>query len=1792
MTRQINRLITLLLAGTALTSPSSLYALELPTGGSVAHGTVGIGQPSATQLTIQQSSQTAIVNWQGFSIGQGGRVDISQPSSSATLLNRVTGATPSTIAGQLNANGQVYLINPNGIAITPTGIVRAGAFVGSSLDIADADFKAGQRVFRGNGHSATVSNAGTIDIGQGGYAALLGGRVENSGTISVPLGRVGLGAGEQATLDLSGDGFLQVAVPSRADGSTAALIQHSGRISAAGGRVIIQAATARDAARNAINLSGIVEARSVSGRSGAIVLGGGEGGTVTVSGRLDASARHSANARAVRPARGGDITVTGHAIALSGATLSANGTAGGGRIRIGGDYQGGGTLQRAATTRVDAATRISADAGTAGNGGSVVVWSDRMTDFAGRISARGGATGGNGGDAEVSGKALLAYTGMADLGAARGLIGTLLLDPYNVVISDGANANQTGFAATGNDSVINAATLSAALGTANVTVTTGGAGSSGVQAGDITVLSPLAWSAPTTLTLQAFRSIAVNADLSVNGAGGLVLTTNNGGTGGSLSFGNGARATYATAGGAGIPGQSLTIDGQAYQLLYSVADLQNMAGNLAGNYGLARSIDAGGTAFTPVGSTANAFTGRFNGLGQTIANLTVNTPAGDGSGLFGAATQASLANVNLTALNLTGGDNTGGLVGFATTTAVSGVTVAGRVAGADTTGGLLGGQVGGSVANAASTATVTGTDNTGGLVGSMDGGVITRSFATGQVSGGLQVGGLVGIAQSAGITQSYATGGVTGTDFVGGLVGALGGEGTSQTAGTVTSSFANGAVTSQGRGGGLVGLISNGGAIQDAYATGLTSGGTASGGLVGEINSVPAGGGGSTANATVATSYATGLVTGAGTSGGLIGNIVGVLQTITNSYWDTQTTGVATSAGTGATGLTTAQLQNTLPGGFTPGTWGTQADAYPYLTWRYPTGVLAVSGFTRGAADPGTPLAGEAVRVATGGTASYQANSGANGYYYVARDPLTGTAPQGASAFLDGANRGASVTDAPIGAGAITNLEPRVGRVFVTTTQPTASALATELANAGDSALSANIPYTVIATGGVPTFGSGLPTTIAAIGGSFTVDRSIVSAGALQIAGAVTPAGQASAGPLTIGVGQSVSSLNGDVVLATAQFVNNAGAAAVQAGGRVLIYSQDYAADQRGGLVAGNLYNRSFAANPPTTVTQAGSQFIYARQPILTVSAADATREYGPTALGFTRTVAGLVNGDTTAQAFTGVSAVADATLATTGVGTYAGAAQVTRGTLASSIGYAFAFANAPVTITPAPLTIRANDATKIYGTTLAFSGTEFTTTGLRNADQVASATLASAGAPATAQVAGSPYAITASNAQGAGLLSPGGASNYAITYAPGALTVTPAPLTIRANDTAKVYGTALAFTGTEFTATGLRNADQVTSATLASAGAPATAQVAGSPYAITASNAQGAGLLSPGGASNYAITFAPGALTVTPAPLTIRANDATKVFGTILAFAGTEFTATGLQNADQVTAATLASAGAPADASVAGSPYAITASTAQGTGLSNYAVAYRPGALTVSDAPVIPVVRVSALTIALTTPTLDRQFPTTFVPVSDPPDIIVAGGPIQTDLGSPLGVVGPGSGITSSGGPTLGGSRGVAIAAAATAGDATLDDLEAVGRDLDASVASCEQRDSRRVKIYNDCVATALEAYADKLDARIAQLPPALRNLPAAVRIPAVLTRGRAGTAPLRSVPDVIRAAARQVRASRTVAQARTIVRAAVTVIRKAISLIRADEPVVAARQVRHGNAIASAMESCDARLARAVGL
>ncbi len=543
------------LAWSALSAAAMAFAFApcqaqsiLPTQGVVAPGGAASIQHSGANLSVTQTSQRAIINWDSFSIGQGNGVTFDQPRASSAILNRVTGSTTSTIAGQLQANGQVYLVNPNGIAITPTGSVRVGGgFVASTLGITDDNINNGDLSFTGNGASAAVSNAGSITAAPGGFVGLLGGSVANSGSISVPLGKVGLGSGEQATLNLTGDNFLQVAVPTStktADGQ--ALIDVSGKVLAAGGTVQLKAATVARAIRDAVNVPGELSVASASASGGSIILSGGPGGNVSVNGRLDASGsakggaiaigghdaalRHAKLVASSANGRGGSVTVTGtNAVSLASTSVDASGATGGGAIRIGGDFHGAGDLTSAQTTTIDSASTLNASATASGDGGTVAVWSDATTSFAGQISAIGGASGGNGGYVEVSANPAsgdLSYTGLADLTAPKGATGTLLLDPYDITISTGTDFGGSfsgGVYTPTATSVINAITLENQLALSNVVVSTGLSGSPGTDAGNITVLAPITWSSNNGLTLIAANDLAVEAPITSAGGGQLAL---------------------------------------------------------------------------------------------------------------------------------------------------------------------------------------------------------------------------------------------------------------------------------------------------------------------------------------------------------------------------------------------------------------------------------------------------------------------------------------------------------------------------------------------------------------------------------------------------------------------------------------------------------------------------------------------------------------------------------------------------------------------------------------------------------------------------------------------------------------------------------------------------------------------------------------------------------------------------------------------------------------------------------------------------------------------------------------------------------------------------------------------------------------------------------------------------------------------------------------------------------------------------------------------------------------------
>ena len=411
---------------------------QQPTGAQVINGTVSMVKPNATTLNIT-NTPGAIIQWQGFSIGAGETTRFIQQSSSSAVLNRVVGVDISAINGQLLSNGRVFLINPAGILIGPSGSIDTAGFVGSTLKMLDADFLAGKLRFSGDASSGSIINQGWIRTSFGGNVLLVAPRIENSGLIQTPGGELILAAGQKVTvssLDQEGVQFEvqaptdsvvnvgQLLASGGAVGVFAGSIKHSGDIRAnalirdEGGNIVLKAANdIQIAAGSSI---------SASGKTGGTITI--ESGTATrVAGQVLATGTQG---------KGGGITLLGERVtAADGALIDASGTTGGGQILLGGDYQGANAAVRNATTTfVGAKATLRADATDHGDGGRIIVWGNENTRFYGSLSAQGGPQGGNGGFAEVSGAQNLIFAGTANLGASKGALGNLLLDPLDLYV--------------------------------------------------------------------------------------------------------------------------------------------------------------------------------------------------------------------------------------------------------------------------------------------------------------------------------------------------------------------------------------------------------------------------------------------------------------------------------------------------------------------------------------------------------------------------------------------------------------------------------------------------------------------------------------------------------------------------------------------------------------------------------------------------------------------------------------------------------------------------------------------------------------------------------------------------------------------------------------------------------------------------------------------------------------------------------------------------------------------------------------------------------------------------------------------------------------------------------------------------------------------------------------------------------------------------------------------------------------------------------------------------------------
>ena len=547
---------------------STTSALAQPTGPVVVAGSAQVSAPSSTLTTVNQSSAKAIINWQDFSVASGGTVQFDQPNSAAITLNRVTGGNISALDGAVKANGQVWLLNPNGVMIGKDASINVGGLLATSSSIANQDFLDGNYNFSGG--KGAVANNGAIRAAKGGSVVLSAPSVANNGLIEAEAGHVVLGGDDIFTVDFSGDHLLSYAVGPGSSGKAV----NSGTISAAGGRVLMTARAAADLADSVVNNSGMIQATSARVENGEIILDAGNG-AASNSGILNASGRNAGET-------GGSVQLLGKHVALTdNASIDVSGDVGGGQVLIGGNFHGAGPQANARTTTIGKAA-IKADAITKGDGGKVAIWSDGDTRFNGAISARGGAQSGHGGQVETSGHTLgIGEDASVNAGAPQGAAGEWLLDPTFLDIIAGGNDTS---ANPGNDggSLPNGITFgySPNGGGNTATVTNGTINQSlffndvVLQANnDIRVNAPINVATAKTLELDAGHSIILKAGINVAG-GKIILTANNpGGTGnaadagiingggGSLSALNISLSVANATGAIGTSGSPITIGG-------------------------------------------------------------------------------------------------------------------------------------------------------------------------------------------------------------------------------------------------------------------------------------------------------------------------------------------------------------------------------------------------------------------------------------------------------------------------------------------------------------------------------------------------------------------------------------------------------------------------------------------------------------------------------------------------------------------------------------------------------------------------------------------------------------------------------------------------------------------------------------------------------------------------------------------------------------------------------------------------------------------------------------------------------------------------------------------------------------------------------------------------------------------------------------------------------------------------------------------------------------------------------
>ena len=432
---------------------------QLPVGGQVAAGSVSIRQNQGV-MDILQSSQRAAVNWQSFDVGSAAKVNFSQPQASSVILNRVLGSTPSQIFGQINANGQVFLSNPNGVYFAPGSSVDVGALAATTHKISDPDFMAGNYVLERGGATGSVVNEGTLSAKYGGYIALLAPEVRNQGVVLAKMGTVALAAGDRYQLQIGSEGDLSNILVSPA--TMAALVDNGNAVEAPGGLVILSAQAASRLQAGVVKNSGVINATGLVSEGGVVRL--------VASDRIAHTGRVAADAAPNSAGHGGRIELITDLSNPAGRTdiagsLSARGGS------LGGD---GGFVETSAANLVIAeGTRVD----TSAPQGMFGTWLLDPTDFT--ISSGSGASTSSG----IGATTLQTSLASANVNIATDNVSGAGNGDLTVGAPISWSANTTlGLSAYRHVNLNNAITASGASGGLSVTAAVGGSGSINVGA--------------------------------------------------------------------------------------------------------------------------------------------------------------------------------------------------------------------------------------------------------------------------------------------------------------------------------------------------------------------------------------------------------------------------------------------------------------------------------------------------------------------------------------------------------------------------------------------------------------------------------------------------------------------------------------------------------------------------------------------------------------------------------------------------------------------------------------------------------------------------------------------------------------------------------------------------------------------------------------------------------------------------------------------------------------------------------------------------------------------------------------------------------------------------------------------------------------------------------------------------------------------------------------------------------------------------------------------------------------